>query len=104
MGHLTIRARPDEKAQDLARRLKARVPGLECRVCGLRDFGLVEDPKMNLRTHLRREPNGGGLASQFFTQNLVTLICTNCGHLEQFAESVLEGATPEQYGVGVSDE
>jgi hypothetical protein len=38
------------------------------------------------------------------SQTLLTLVCTHCGHLEQFAEAVLEGATPNQYGLPVNDE
>jgi hypothetical protein len=105
MDHLTIRTLPDEKAQGLARRLKERAPRLECRVCGNRDFGLIEDPNANVRTILERRPLSSYPLYRYsrngeepIFQNLITLVCTNCGHLEQFAEAVLDGATPEQYG------
>lgn len=105
MDHLTIRSRSDEIAIDLARRLKARAPELTCRVCGHRDFGLVEEPKAQFRTYLRRYQGvDGPYHEKSISQKLLTLICTHCGHIEQFAEAVLEGAKPEEYGAEVGGE
>lgn len=109
MSNLTIRALPDEKAHNLARRLKSRAPELACRVCGHRDFAMLEDPDSNFRTLLRREqvsthPLYDKSYQKPITQRLLTLVCTHCGHLEQFAEAVLDGATPEQYGAEVIDD
>ncbi len=105
MDHLTIRSRSDEIAQDLARRLRERAPDLACRVCGHRDFGLVEEPKAQFRTYLRRYQGvDGPYHEKSISQKLLTLICTHCGHLEQFAEAVLDGAKPEEYGAEVGDE
>ncbi len=111
MGHLTIRTLPDEKAQTLARRLKACAPDLECRMCGSRDFGLIEDPNSNVRTILERRPLSTDPLYRFSRNNeepifqkLITLVCTRCGHLEQFAEAVLDGAKPEDYGDEARDE
>jgi hypothetical protein len=63
MSHLTIRTLPDEKAKGLARRLKQLAPDLEFRVCGNRDFGLIEDPEHNVRTLLERRPISDDLLS-----------------------------------------
>ena len=105
MGHLTIRTRPEEGAQGLARRLIERAPALECMVCGGKDFALLEEPKGEYRTYLRRyhSPNGPSPGKATLNQKLLTLICTNCGHLEQFAEAILDGAKPEEYGVEVQN-
>jgi hypothetical protein len=106
MGRLTIRTLPDDKALGLARTLKERAPGLECRVCGGRDFGLIEDPGNDVRTILERQrlPSNPRSAEPIF-QKLVSLVCTRCGHLEQFAEAVLLGsAKPEEYGNEGGDE
>ncbi len=106
MSELAIRTLPDDNAKKLARALKKRVPNLECRVCGQNDFALLEDPNAQMRTHLHRESVHKWYAASTkpISQTLLTLVCTHCGHLEQFAEAVLEGATPDQYGVKVGDE
>ena len=99
MDDLSIRVRSDEKARDLARALRKRVPNLQCPACGRRDFGMLEEPTAGQRTHLERgQINVGMLASLKLTQPLVTLVCTNCGHLVQFSEAALLGADPKQYG------
>jgi hypothetical protein len=106
MSELAIRTLPDENARKLARALKKRAPDLQCRVCGHSDFALLEDPNAQMRTHLRREAvhKRYGVSFEPMSQTLLTLVCTHCGHLEQFAEAVLEGATPNQYGLPVNDE
>lgn len=108
MDNLTIRALPDEKARNLARRLKSLAPDLTCRVCSHRDFALLEDPDASFRTLLKREklstrPLYENANEKPITQKLLTLVCTKCGHLEQFAEAVMDGATPDQYGAEVDD-
>ena len=105
MNSLSIRVRDDEKARDLARALKRRAPDLQCPACGQRDFGLIEEPSSGQRTHLERgQIDFGLLKGMKLTQPLVTLICTNCGHLVQFAEAALLGATPNQYGEVATDD
>jgi len=105
MSQLAIRTLPDDKAKNLARALKQRVPNLQCRVCGQTDFALLEDPNGQMRTHLHRESVHKLYAASVkpISQRLVTLVCTHCGHLEQFAEAVLDGATPEQYGPAIDE-
>ena len=105
MTELVIRVRDDEKARELARALKKRAPDLQCPACGHRDFGMLEEPSAGRRTHLERgELDVGLLAGLKLTQLLVTLVCTNCGHLVQFAEAPLFGAVPNQYGEISSDD
>ena len=97
MEALRIRSLPSDGSKQLARRLKQVVPELACRTCGHRDFALIESPDEGVRTTLRRVQvsDPSELAIQ---QALVTVICTRCGHLEQFAEAVLKGARPGEYG------
>jgi hypothetical protein len=105
LDDLSIRVRSDDKARELARALRRRVPDLQCSACHHRDFGMLEEPSVGQRTQLERVHVLGGLLSPpKLTQPLVTLVCTNCGHLVQFSEAALLGATPDQYGRAVSDE
>ena len=98
MTDLKIRVSGDAKARGLALALKARAPGLVCPVCRHRDFGLLEQPGFGLRTWLRREGEPFAQVDEKTSQPLLTLVCTNCGHIEQFAEAVLDGADPALYG------
>ncbi len=102
---LTIRVREtgDEQAKGLARRIREKAPALKCSACGRSDFALLEEPQANLRTRLYRHLEGGVIedAPQHLSQKLVTLLCTSCGHLEQFGQAVLDGVDPERYGAGV---
>lgn len=100
---LKIRVLVGEEAKQLARRLMKRAPGLRCRVCEGRDFALLEQPDMDYRTTLVREPLAQS-AGEVVRQKLLTLLCTNCGHLEQFAEAVVNGAEPYAYGDVVADD
>lgn len=104
MDRLVIRSSGETEARKLARLVKSHAPNLKCGSCDSRDFGMIEEPDVPMRTYLRRHSAGGGPAAQFTHQTLVTLICTRCGHLEQFAEAVLNGARPEQYGADVGDD
>jgi len=98
MGALTIRSLPTSGSKKLARLLKNAAPGLTCRVCGQRDFALVESPDEGIRTTLPRVKLAEPENPFRIQQALVTVICTHCGHLEQFAEAVLNGIGPAQYG------
>jgi hypothetical protein len=93
----------DEKARELATRLSARAPDLHCSACGHQDFAILEQPKAGARTMLWRHMVGGQIEDAPISQPLVSLLCTNCGHIEQFAEAVLNGASPEQYGEPIID-
>ena len=95
---LRIRSLPLEGSKKLARAVKSRVPNLVCRACSERDFALMESPDEGFRTTLRRFDLGSDSDAYSTQQPLVTLICTNCGHLEQFAQAVLNGADPILYG------
>lgn len=95
MDHLTIRSRPSQGSVKLARLIKERVPDLNCRVCGHRDFAMLEVPDDGFRTLLRREDKDRDLS---ISQPLVTVVCTTCGYLEQFAEAVLTGSKAAEYG------
>jgi hypothetical protein len=96
---LTVRdATGDEKARELAVRVRARAPDLHCSACGHQDFAILEQPQAGARTMLWRHMVGGQIEDSARSQPLVSLLCTNCGHIEQFAEAILNGASPEQYG------
>jgi hypothetical protein len=95
-----IRTLGENKAQQLARALLRRVPDLSCVVCSHDDFAMLEDPEAEVRSRLMR-------MSDHVTvhQDATTLICTNCGHVMQFADVVFKlGAKPEAFGLPVSDE
>jgi hypothetical protein len=98
MNELVVRVLKGEKTKELARRLIERVPNFTCRVCGHNDFALIEDADDNVRTSLDRRAPNGDFGANVASQRLLTLLCTNCGHIDQFAEAVLDGATPIQYG------
>jgi hypothetical protein len=105
LDDLSIRVRSDEKARELARALRRRAPDLQCSACRHRDFGLLEEPTVGQRTHLERgQMDIRAAEGSRLTQPLVSLICTNCGHLVQFAEAALLGADPDRYGAVVSDD
>ena len=98
MGALTIRSQDAHGAKLLAKQLKSRVPQLSCRACGQRDFALIESPDDDIRTTLRRVDLSNREHVYLAQQPLVTVICTTCGHIEQFAEAVIDGIDPERYG------
>ena len=95
MDQLTIRSLPLQGSVRLARLIKERVPNLTCRACGHRDFAMLEVPDEGYRTVLRREDEQNQMT---MSQPLVTVVCTTCGYLEQFAEAVLDGAKSSDYG------
>lgn len=103
MGELKIRVRQGDEARQLARVLKERAPGLQCRVCGGREFALLEQPDSNLRTTLRRVRVDRPDSRPDIQQVLLTLLCTTCGHIEQFAQAVIDGVSPDAYGTPVED-
>ena len=96
MSQLKIRSDGSEASVEMARLIKERVPEFACRVCGTRNFALLESPDTGFRTHLRRENKRP--PRMFVEQRLVSLVCTNCGHIEQFAEAILIGAQAHEYG------
>ncbi|MBT9288811.1 hypothetical protein [Prosthecodimorpha staleyi] len=98
MNHLVLRSPAGSRTRDMAQRIKRLAPDLSCTACGHRDFAILEDVDENIRTVLRRQPYGGGPSAHFVSQPLVTLLCTHCGRLEQFAEAILKGAEPAEYG------
>ncbi len=104
---LVIRVREGEQAVALAKRIHERAPSLACSACGHRDFALLDQPDFGLRTVLSRELVDGrdedwlGVRKQL----LATLLCTNCGHLEQFGQPILDGGIKaEDYGDDVLHE
>jgi hypothetical protein len=100
---LVIRTKDGERARHLARLLREKAPTLTCSGCGRRDFALIDQPSIDLRTTLNREfldgkdPAMVGLRRQV----LLSLLCTNCGHVEQFSQAIVEGVDPSVYGEDV---
>jgi hypothetical protein len=97
MDRLVIRS-TDEESRKFAGLIKAKAPSHHCSACRHRDFAVLEQPSANLRHFLIRETDPTDVFSEKVTQRLVTIVCTNCGHLEQFAEAALLGADPDAYG------
>jgi hypothetical protein len=102
MAGLTIRSQKLPGQITLARALKHRAPALTCRVCDNRDFAMVEFPDEGYRSQLRRQNKADGRLS--IDQPLISLICTTCGHIEQFAEAILNGAHANDYGEDLTGE
>ena len=99
---LVVRVHGDEKAKALARQIKQRAPLLTCAACGKRDFGLVEQPDSEMRTWLVRSGNPfAPERTSAVAQPMISLICTNCGCLNEFAEAVIAGAESSAYGTDV---
>jgi hypothetical protein len=96
-GQLVIRSTDDESRR-LAGCIKVKAPDYKCPACSHRDFAVLEQPSANLRHWLVREEHAHAAIGQKVVQRLVTIVCTNCGHLEQFAEAALLGADPDAYG------
>jgi hypothetical protein len=98
MAKLVVRTRLGPKADSLARLVIQRAPNLKCSSCGRQDFGLIEDPDNESRYRIVRHYPGVDVS-----QDVVTLLCTHCGHLEQFADAVLQGVDPNMYGDPVTN-
>jgi DNA-directed RNA polymerase subunit RPC12/RpoP len=94
---LVVRA-TDEESRRLGDRIKEKAPDFRCQACGHRDFAVLEQPSAKLRHWLVREEHAHAAIGNKMVQRLVTIVCTNCGHLEQFAEAALVGADPGAYG------
>ena len=101
---LVVRSKvEDVKAAELARRVKTRAPELHCSACGNQDFAILEVPSAKSRTMLWRHHTDGQIEDTIASQYLVSLLCTRCGHVEQFAEAILNGAVPTEYGEPVDN-
>ena len=103
---LRIRSLPLEGSKKLARKLKNRAPDLVCSACRTRDFALVEAPDDGVRTTLLREwRNEFDDLLGSARQPHVTVICTNCGNVHQFAEAVVNGSIEaDAYGKDYTNE
>ena len=109
---LVIRVREGEQAKELARLVRAKAPVLCCSGCGQRDFALLEQPDFGYRTLLNRQKISADPDDRQFwnddssslRQALVSLLCTNCGHVEQFSQAIVEGVDPRVYGEDVIGE
>ncbi|MGR3715738.1 MAG: hypothetical protein ACU0B1_03190 [Thermohalobaculum sp.] len=79
----------DKEFEQLAKLLDSIEPPLGCLRCGHKPLQLLDDPANGLRSvvPMRSERSiSGGLTKGV---NVLTVICPNCGHVEQFAEEML---------------
>ncbi|MCW2273125.1 hypothetical protein GJ654_03330 [Rhodoblastus acidophilus] len=95
-----IRTPGGDKAQQLASALLQRAPNLRCSVCGGVDFAMLEDPDAGFRSLLERKRGAFG-----YRLEATTLVCTNCGHVMQFADVVFKlESKPDDFGPPVTNE
>jgi transcription elongation factor Elf1 len=58
--------------------------GFECPVCRHHEFAQLDIDDQNLRTNLMLYDGHDPVAKKHVA--LISIACTNCGHIEQFAE------------------
>jgi len=79
--------------------LMRELQGFECPVCHHHQFAQLDDVQSNLRSNLMLYDGSDPVPKKH--TRLISIACTNCGHIEQFAElplrrralEVAEGAT-----------
>ncbi len=74
----------EDKIQEL---LQSDLQGFQCPVCRNHEFAIWDDLGSSLRTNLMQYEGDDPRPKQ--RTLLIAMACTNCGHLEQFAEAPL---------------
>ena len=67
--------------------LQSDLRGFRCPVCRHDEFAVLDELGSHLRTSLMHYEGDDPVAKQ--RTRLISLACTNCGHIEQFAEEPL---------------
>lgn len=76
--------------------LNERLRAYRCPVCQSNQFALLEVPDENLRTNIHLFKGPDPIAKKHI--ELLTVACTNCGHLEQFVQKLLRERLLAQKG------
>ena len=74
----------EDKIQEL---LQSDLQGFQCPVCRHCEFAVLDELGSHLRTNLMHYEGDELVAKQ--RTRLISFACTNCGHIEQFAEEPL---------------
>jgi predicted nucleic-acid-binding Zn-ribbon protein len=72
---------------EIERLLQSDLQGFQCPVCRHQEFEILDDLGSHLRTNLVHYEEGELIPKQ--RTRLISIACTNCGHIEQFAEHPL---------------
>ncbi len=67
--------------------LQSDLQGFQCPVCRHFEFAILDELGSHLRTNLMHYEGDDPVAKE--RTRLISLACTNCGHIEQFAETPL---------------
>jgi transcription elongation factor Elf1 len=73
--------------QEIDKILQSDLQGFRCPVCRHQEFAVMDDLGSRLRTNLVHYEEGDLVPKQ--RTRLISIACTNCGHIEQFAEEPL---------------
>ncbi len=84
----------NDRVKDL---LFKELKGFECPVCRHHEFAQLDSFESSLRTNLMLYDGHDPVAKKHVT--LISIACTNCGHIEQFAELPLKRRVLEANGV-----
>jgi hypothetical protein len=85
----------DAEFLKLAKLLDGAGSPLACLRCGTKPLALVDDPSRGLRSGLPLWSYGLNALARLVDRSpdkrldVLTLLCPNCGHVEQFSEEVL---------------
>ena len=86
----------DEEFEQLAKLLDSVGAPFECLRCKHQPLQLLDDPANGLRSVVpmrSAQSLTGGLTRGV---NVLTVICPNCGHVEQFSEEMLRRIMPNE--------
>ena len=77
--------------------LQSDLRGFKCPVCRHQEFAQLDDLNSHLRTNLMHYEGDDPVPKQ--RTRLISMACTNCGHIEQFAEEPLRRRALASLGV-----
>ena len=70
--------------------LRRRIDNFRCVVCANNKFMIFEAPDQHLRTNIHLFKGADPVAKKHV--ELLTIVCSDCGHVEQFVQKVLADA------------
>jgi hypothetical protein len=82
----------------IAELLQSDLQGFQCPVCRHHEFVQLDELGSHLRTNLIHYEEGDLIPKQ--RTRLISIACTNCGHIEQFAEEPLRRRATASLEVG----
>jgi hypothetical protein len=77
--------------------LQSDLQGFHCPVCRHSEFAIFDELGASLRTNLMHYESDDPVPKQ--RTRLISIACTNCGHIEQFAEEPLRRRAMAALGV-----